>query len=333
MEIDFVILWVDGNDVEWQREKERFVPPKEDKNIDAGSNRYRDWDNLQYWFRGVEVFAPWVRKIHFVTHGHLPKWLNTGHPKLNIVKHSDIIPMECLPTFNSLALEINIHNIKGLSENFVYLNDDTFIIRQTKETDFFKNGLPVDAAILDAIGITGLYSYLIINSIEMINKYFDKKTIIKNNRLKWLNLRYGKELYRTLALYPWESFTGIVNPHLPVAYNKNTFEEVWKAEYDKLCKTSAHRFRSKDDLCGYLMRYWRLAKGEFSPVGINSMGKYFSIFYESDCNAICDAITKQKFNMICINDDLKDVSKFEDLKVKIIDSFEKILPEKSFFEL
>ena len=48
--------------------------------------RYRDWDNLQYWFRGVEQFAPWVRENSFVTWGHLPKWLNTEHPKLHIVK-------------------------------------------------------------------------------------------------------------------------------------------------------------------------------------------------------------------------------------------------------
>ena len=98
--IDFVLMWVDGNDPEWQKEKSLY---ESDTNGDKRNIRFRDWDNLQYWFRGVEKYAPWVNKIHFVTWGHLPSWLNTEHPKLNVVKHSDFIPKEFLPTFNSRA--------------------------------------------------------------------------------------------------------------------------------------------------------------------------------------------------------------------------------------
>ena len=77
--IDFVMIWVDGNDPEWRKEKSKY-----DGKVVTASNsevRYRDWDNLQYWFRGVEKFAPWVNKIHFVTWGHLPEWLDTTNPK------------------------------------------------------------------------------------------------------------------------------------------------------------------------------------------------------------------------------------------------------------
>ena len=93
--IDFVITWVDGNDPAWQQEKSRTLKASGliDKTDDR-KERYRDWDNLQYWFRGVEQFAPWVRKVHFVTWGHLPEWLNTSAPKLNIVNHEDFIPEE-----------------------------------------------------------------------------------------------------------------------------------------------------------------------------------------------------------------------------------------------
>ena len=59
--IDFVICWVDGNDPVWQEEKRKYSP---DRGQDGGIVRFRDWDNLQYWFRGVEKFAPWVNKIH-----------------------------------------------------------------------------------------------------------------------------------------------------------------------------------------------------------------------------------------------------------------------------
>ena len=96
--IDFVITWVDGNDPEWQREKKaRLGHMGIPASVDDRKERYRDWDNLQYWFRGVEKYAPWVRKIHFVTWGHHPKGLNTEHTKLNIVRHEEFIPEKIPP--------------------------------------------------------------------------------------------------------------------------------------------------------------------------------------------------------------------------------------------
>ena len=145
MEMDFVIAWVDGNDPAWQKEKRKTEHvPEATAEADDRDERYRDWDNLQYWFRGVEQFAPWVRKIHFVTWGHLPKWLNTEHPKLHIVKHEDFIPSEFLPTFNSHTIEWNFHRIPGLSERFVYFNDDMFLLNQIHPENFFIGEKPVD---------------------------------------------------------------------------------------------------------------------------------------------------------------------------------------------
>ena len=115
---------------------------------DTRNVRYRDWDTLKYWFRGVEKYAPWVNKIHFVTYGHLPKFLNTNNPKLNIVNHKDFIPKEYLPTFSANPIELNLHRIKDLSEQFVFFNDDMFVINKVKSTDFFKNGKPRDMASL-----------------------------------------------------------------------------------------------------------------------------------------------------------------------------------------
>ena len=96
--IDFVLIWVDGNDPKWKKEYMKYAPTAQG---DKGEIRFRDWENLRYWFRGVEKFAPWVNKIHFVTCGHIPNWLNLNAPKLNFVKHSDYIPASYLPTFNS----------------------------------------------------------------------------------------------------------------------------------------------------------------------------------------------------------------------------------------
>ena len=75
--IDFVIPWVDGEDPAWRRQ---FLAVRRAEGADASEIRFRDWRNLRYWFRGVERLAPWVRRIHFITWGHLPAWLNTDRP-------------------------------------------------------------------------------------------------------------------------------------------------------------------------------------------------------------------------------------------------------------
>ena len=81
-------MWVDGSDPAWLDEKKKYTPTEE---ADDRDERYRDWNLLKYWFRGVEKYAPWVRKIHFVTWGHVPSWLDTDNDKLHIVKHEDFI--------------------------------------------------------------------------------------------------------------------------------------------------------------------------------------------------------------------------------------------------
>ena len=135
MDVDVVVLWVDGGDPAWQAEKNKYSPVKKD---DSNANfRYRDWGLMKYWFRAIEKFMPWVRTVHFVTWGHLPPFLDTGCPKLHIVRHEDYLPPEALPTFSSRPLEMNLHRIKGLAEHFVYFNDDMFITRPLDKSVFF----------------------------------------------------------------------------------------------------------------------------------------------------------------------------------------------------
>ena len=74
--IDFVIPWVDGADLEWKKSFNQYCPKEKQKLIDLSDERYRDYGLLKYWFRGVEKFAPYVRKVHFITNGQKPAWLN-----------------------------------------------------------------------------------------------------------------------------------------------------------------------------------------------------------------------------------------------------------------
>ena len=98
--IDIVIPWVDGSDPAWLKEKRIYL---KDNKTTVLEHNFRDWGLLKYWFRGVEKNLPWVRKIYFVTWGHLPTWLNTDNPKLVVVNHRDYIPVDYLPTFRCAA--------------------------------------------------------------------------------------------------------------------------------------------------------------------------------------------------------------------------------------
>ena len=325
--IDFVMIWVDGNDPEWQKEKSRYSPSK---NTDSRNIRYRDWGNLKYWFRGVEKFAPWVNKIYFVTCGHLPDWLDTSNPKLVCVKHSDYMPKEYLPTFSANPIELNLHRIKGLSEQFVYFNDDTFIIDSVNPTDFFKKGLPVDVGVESAVTtkdvkMLGIYY----NDLMIINSRFDKKEVLskKNN---WFNLKYGKENVRGLLSLPWKFFIGFYNCHCAQPFLKKTYNEVWNEYGEILDKTSLNKFRGQKDVNQYLLRYWQLCNNNFCPRNVKVTKAYT---LTNDDKKMCDAIVNQKYKMICVNDSaIITDDNFEKFKLDIIESFEKILPEKSNFE-
>lgn len=329
MEIDFVIPWVDGNDLKWIEEKNKYSPMT---NSDIRKNRFRDWDNLQYWFRGVEKYTPWVRKIFFITWGHLPEWLDPTNPKIQIVNHKDYIPQEFLPTFNTNTIELNLHRIEGLADRFVYFNDDTFIINHMQEKDFFRGGLPRDMAALESFSATDVFSFMVYNNMFIINKHFQKHEAIKQNFFKWFNLKYGKELYKTIVLYPWSTFSGLVSPHLPIAYEKKTYEEVWRQESEILNNTCLNKFRNKSDVTGWLFRYWRLVRGDFFPDNV-SFGKYFEVNSAKDAKNIASLICKQNYSMVCINDSDKIADdQFSLIKKTIKDGFEEILPKKSSFE-
>lgn len=329
--IDFVIIWVDGSDPEWQKERKKYSPTI---NTDNSVQRFRDWNNLRFWFRGVEEFAPWVNKVHFVTWGHVPKWLNTSNPKINIVKHSDYIPEKYLPTFSSIPIELNLHRIKDLSENFVYFNDDTFIISPVKKELFFKNDIPCDSACLNVqcyMPSLGFHLHAF-RDIGLINEHFNMHAVIKQNPGKWFNLKYGTKLLRTLALLPCPRFPGMWQHHLPSSFKKSVFEEVWRLEYKELDYASSHKFRHMLDYNQWLFREWQIAKGEFYPRKIN-IGKNFTLNDIDACNSSCEYISKQKGKLVCINDYEMSDSVFESEKKLIIDSFNKILPNKSSFEI
>ena len=324
--IDFVVLWVDGNDPQWRMERAKYVPQM--KSEATAEIRYRDWDVMRYWFRGVEKFAPWVNHVYFVTCGHYPEWLNLEHPKLTHIRHEDYIPHENLPTFNSNVIELYLHLIPSLSEKFVLFNDDMFLTDCVKEADFYQHGLPCETAILGQISpITwGPWIHSVANNMTLVNLYFNKKAVLRKYRRKFFSLKYGKYILQNVLLSASPNFSCFKDSHLPTSHLKSTFEEVWQHEPEKLRRSCSFKVRHYEELTHWLMKYWNLCSGRFVPRSIR-WGKMFTLGKDSGW---AEAIKKRKYKSICLNDSEK--LDFEKVQREMVAAFEAILPEKSQFE-
>lgn len=142
--VDLVYTWVDGKDKKHAAKRAACMPEGAPSLPHAqGMALFTDNEELRFSLRSVHEYAPWARKIIILTDEQTPDWLNTEHEKIVVVDHKDCVPEECLPTFNSHAIEPYLHRIPGLAEHFIYMNDDFFLSAPTRPEDFFTpNGLP-----------------------------------------------------------------------------------------------------------------------------------------------------------------------------------------------
>ncbi|MFF4176426.1 stealth family protein [Streptomyces sp. NPDC001750] len=141
--VDAVYTWVDGADPEWIRRRATALGRTDYHEQAISAARFTSRDELRYSLRSLHQFAPWLRTVYLVTDGQVPAWLNTAHPGIVVVHHRDIFTdASALPTFNSHAIESQLHHIPGLSDHFLYFNDDVFLGRSVTPGEFFHaNGL------------------------------------------------------------------------------------------------------------------------------------------------------------------------------------------------
>jgi hypothetical protein len=139
-DIDMVFSWVDGSDPEFRTRRAAQMSEHVVGEGDEAEARIRQIDELKYALRSVNMFAPWVRRIFIATDSALPVWL-ADHPKITIVRAADhFTDPAALPTYNSHAVESQLHHIPELAEHFLYSNDDMFFGRALKASMFFSPG-------------------------------------------------------------------------------------------------------------------------------------------------------------------------------------------------
>lgn len=334
--IDIVLPWVDGSDPVWIEEKEA-CRKKLGKNVDGKSTsniRYQNWDNLKYWFRAVERFMPWVHKIFLITWGHVPDFLNINHPKIRIVRHEEYIPHKYLPTFNSNTIEMNVHRIADLAENYILFNDDTFPLQPIEEQYYFKDNIVCDEAIEGHITpiqvgpIANMARYVQVNNMIVINRHFKKREVQQKYWEKWYFEGYGELLERTKSLSYWYDFAGFRDPHMANALKKSTLAKLWSVEPEVMDAASKNQFRAYNDVSQYLIRYWQLCKGDFCPR--RTLGKMCLVDI-NNYRDIAQGIRSQEWQMVSLNEDCVG-SDFEKVKSEINNQLNNLLSSKSLFE-
>ena len=324
--IDIVVTWVDGSDHHWREKRKPYLKESDLLNdAVAGEKRYKDTGFFRYFFRGVEKYAPWVNKVYLVTDNQYPSWLNLKHEKLVLVDHKDIIEEKYLPTFKSTSISLNLHKIPGLSDNFVFFNDDMFLIGPTKDTDFFVNNLPCDMAVLGILSPSNndMFWNIRSNLVSIINSKYNT-TSIRKHIFKWINFKYPLRYnLRNVILMHYKYVTDFLNPHIPHSYSKLYFQKLWDYFLPQCEQTMKSRFRNKTDVFEWLVRYCQLMEGHFHPVNIDKKG----LVFDAKDDGIDKIVKSKKYKYVCINNDAD-----EEKKKIIIESFNFLFPEKSTYE-
>ena len=292
--MDVVITYVDGNDPVWQRDYERYT------NIPLMQKRFRDWGTLRYLLRGIEVNMPFIRNVYLVVShpSQVPSWADSAN--LKIVLHGDIIPSEYLPTFNSTTIEMFLHRIEGLDEEYVYFNDDIFPVLPCRQEDFFRDGKAVIGMSRHYL-VTGMY----------------KRHVRRSDSLA----RAALGLPKTLR------FLRVQHSSIPVL--KSQSEEVATLQKQAV-RSSLSRVRNDGNINMTLFLSYMYHKSLVINERVSC--KHISLA-ATTLKRLKNSILRPERSLLCINDVKLSEDKYFAYRDLIIDMFENRFPVKSRFEV
>lgn len=306
-QIDIVIPFYNDSDSIWREilHKHMSEEGSSDRQV-VGEERYRDWENFKYWFRGVEENCEWVNKVFLLvaSESQVPEWLDRDNPKLRIVLHKEFIPEELLPTFNASTIEVFISRIEDLSDNYVYCNDDYFFMNPTRAGMFFVDEYPVyqygerELEKLDTSGEDGTF-------YQTLNNGMDLQVRICGDKAHWYAI-----------------------DHLPVSHKKDFEKEILDEYYDDFIKAnSTSRFRSRNNYCSHVFVCLYKDLKPYYKFNTYRNSSYVSVRKDTNFEDY------KYYDMVCFNDtQLLNQEDFIDVKNRMLDFLEKKFPYKSTFE-
>ncbi|MEV0897998.1 stealth family protein [Actinoplanes sp. NPDC049802] len=287
--IDVVYTWVDGGDPAWLARKNAVLAENDwagDNDQAANVLRYLSRDELRYSIRSLHMYAPWVRRIFLVTDDQVPAWLNTEHPKITVVSHKEIFGAAGrLPTFNSMAIETRLHHIEGLSEHFIYMNDDVFLGQPLQPGFFFT-----------ATGQTRFF--LSTNRVDGGSPTGEEPPVMsagKNTRAI-IEREFGRR-------------TAYKMKHTPHAARRSVLAEIEERYPDAFATTAAHQFRHPDDVAvlSSLQQHWSYLTGRGVIGELKFM--YRDLAHPNIGKHLGMVLRKRPYQVFCLNDTVEgDVS-------------------------
>lgn len=226
--IDAVILWVDGEDEKHKQKIRPYIENTDRINSKKFRTRFDQVNEIKFTIDSILKFASFIRHIYIITDEQTPNFLNkkdsnNTYSKVSIIDHKVIFKgyEEFLPTFNCRPIETCLYKIPNLSEHFIYLNDDFFLINETTPDDFFKDGRPV---------LRGKWLK------------FDEDIYYK----KFKKARKGhKSIQQNAAkLAGFNSYYNF--KHTPHPLRKSTFKNYFEANPDVFIENVKHKFRNEN---------------------------------------------------------------------------------------
>ena len=307
--VDLVYLWVDGNDPEWRAKRRLY---SKERYSDVGMDneaRYSDNGELKYSLRAVEKFAPWIQNIFIVTDGQVTSWLDTSNEKIKIVNHKDILDEKFLPTFNSVVIEHALYKIPGLSEHFLYANDDMFFNRPVEKSNFFTpDGRP----------------------IVRFNRRFFRKLWLKflEKGLKKPTNNYNITIQNAALLVEkkYGRYIGHKTHHNIDAYRKSDYRHTFETFRDAIEPTMLNHTRGDNDIQRNIYSFVPVVEKK-AKVKFVTQKQSFRCHIEKPY--YFDRLIKYNPMLFCLNDcEYADESSHENLRNFLNNKF----PDKSNFE-
>lgn len=308
-DIDLVYLWVDGDDPKWLEKKEQITGKQADRSEENNKGRYVSNDELKYSLRSAEKYIPWVRRIYIVTDNQCPEWLKRDHPKIRVIDHTEILPEEALPCFNSSVIEYFLYKIPGLAEHFLFANDDMFFNKALSPGYFFdQEGIPFVRLRRKLLGKwhyrikrlyrkeLGQYKSMVLDGAAFVEKHFGKY------------------------------YSGV--PHHNVdAYVKSDYKyAVENVFHEQVQKSLKSRTRKYGDQHRSAFSYYAMAVGKAK---IKYVGKKESDRILIHKHSFKDRLQKYQPDLFCLNDSQRVQD--ED-RIGIKPFLEELFPQKSDFE-
>ena len=265
--IDFVIPYVNPTDSNWLEQYRQHTKDE----IDC---RFRDWGVLPYVFRSIERHIPWINQLVLIvaSDSQVPAWVDTT--KVKVIKHSDFIPAEYLPVFNSNTIEMFLGNIKGLTQHFIYSNDDIFFLQDMKPSDFFDDKDNPIVRYLIKNKVDSSFLKIVKNTCDLIRPDFNHNTLDKDSFYK--PRHFAQPMY------------------MPIV-------KTVQALHEKQMLNSITRFRDADkNYNQYLYTDYEIFMGYGC---LDNKGMYFS-FDNHSVGELAQILlsTPEDMSMLCVND-------------------------------